>query len=157
MRHQEFVHATKKKIYKCIYCARIGAKVQSYPRHDSLARHIRRKHGITGKENKMAVNYAKENVEIIDPDQLITKQHDFQEPVVSESQVVFLPPKEVVPQQQKSQYQQEPPQFDQKLPPLPPQQQYPDPIRFEKPAGIPNSCQSLEKVVPSCPLYNCIQ
>ena len=41
----------------------------------------------------MAVNYAKENVEIIDPDQLITKQHDFQEPVVSESQVVFLPPK----------------------------------------------------------------
>ena len=37
----------------------------------------------------MAVNYAKENVEIIDPDQLITKQHDFQEPVVSESQVVF--------------------------------------------------------------------
>ena len=33
------------------------------------------------------------NVEIIDPDQLITKQHDFQEPVVSESQVVFLPPK----------------------------------------------------------------
>lgn len=66
LRHQEFVHATKKKIYKCIYCSRNGTKVQSYPRHDSLARHIRRKHGITGKENKMAVNYAKENVEIID-------------------------------------------------------------------------------------------
>lgn len=66
LRHQEFVHATKKKIYKCIYCSRNGSKVQSYPRHDSLARHIRRKHGVTGKENKMAVNYAKENVEIID-------------------------------------------------------------------------------------------
>ncbi|CUM68247.1 uncharacterized protein PRCAT00005968001 [Priceomyces carsonii] len=66
LRHQEFVHATKKKIYKCIYCSRNGSKIQSYPRHDSLARHIRRKHGITGKENKMAVNYAKENVEIID-------------------------------------------------------------------------------------------
>lgn len=66
LRHQEFVHATKKKIYKCIYCSRNGTKVQSYPRHDSLARHIRRKHGITGKENKMAVNYAKENVEVID-------------------------------------------------------------------------------------------
>lgn len=66
LRHQEFVHATKKKIYKCIYCTRNGTKVLSYPRHDSLARHIRRKHGITGKENKMAVNFAKENVEIID-------------------------------------------------------------------------------------------
>lgn len=66
LRHQEFVHATKKKIYKCIYCSRSGSKVQSYPRHDSLARHIRRKHGVTGKENKLAVNYAKENVEIID-------------------------------------------------------------------------------------------
>lgn len=157
LRHQEFVHATKKKIYKCIYCARNGAKVQSYPRHDSLARHIRRKHGITGKENKMAVNYAKENVEIIDPDQLITKQHDFQEPVVSESQVVFLPPKEVVPQQQKSQYQQEPPQFDQKLPPLPPQQQYPDPIRFEKPAGIPQFMSKFGESgtqLPSLQLYS---
>lgn len=67
LRHQEFVHATKKKIYKCIYCSRCpNTKIQSYPRHDSLARHIRRKHGVTGKENKLAVNYAKENVEIID-------------------------------------------------------------------------------------------
>ena len=82
LRHQEFVHATKKKIYKCIYCSRNGAKVQSYPRHDSLARHIRRKHGVTGKENKMAVNYAKENVEVIDdPKLLVTKQHTFVEPL----------------------------------------------------------------------------
>ena len=66
LRHQEFVHATKKRIYKCLYCERLGLSVQSYPRHDSLARHIRRKHGITGKENKMAVNYAKENVIILD-------------------------------------------------------------------------------------------
>ncbi|KAI5951732.1 hypothetical protein KGF54_004807 [Candida jiufengensis] len=66
LRHQEFVHATKKKIYKCIYCLQTGLKIQSYPRHDSLARHIRRKHGITGKENKQAVNYAKENCDIID-------------------------------------------------------------------------------------------
>lgn len=67
LRHEEFVHATKKKIYKCIYCSLNGNRIQSYPRHDSLARHIRRKHGVTGKENKMAVEYAKENVEIIDP------------------------------------------------------------------------------------------
>ena len=159
LRHQEFVHATKKKIYKCIYCARMGAKVQSYPRHDSLARHIRRKHGITGKENKMAVNYAKENVEIIDPDQLITKQHDFQEPVVSDSQGVFLPPKEGASQQQKSsQYQQEQPQFEQKLPLLPPQQQqYSDPIRFEKPAGIPQFMSKFGESgtqLPSLQLYS---
>lgn len=75
LRHQEFVHATRKKIYKCVYCSRNGSKVQSYPRHDSLARHIRRKHGITGKENKLAVNYAKEHVEIIeDPNQTSESQ-----------------------------------------------------------------------------------
>ncbi|ODV80460.1 uncharacterized protein CANTADRAFT_25001 [Suhomyces tanzawaensis NRRL Y-17324] len=82
LRHQEFVHATKKKIYKCIYCSRNNSKIQSYPRHDSLARHIRRKHGVTGKENKMAVNYAKENVEVIDdPNALVTKQHHFGKPL----------------------------------------------------------------------------
>lgn len=63
-RHQEFVHATTKKIYKCTYCEKAGNKHQSYPRHDSLARHIRRKHGITGRENKVAVNLAKKNAEV---------------------------------------------------------------------------------------------
>ncbi|KAK6878256.1 Filamentous growth regulator 15 [Candida tropicalis] len=115
LRHQEFVHATKKKIYKCIYCAKNGAKVQSYPRHDSLARHIRRKHGITGKENKMAVNYAKENVEIIDPDQLVTKQHDFQE---HSTQVTAAT--QVAPPQQIS---------------------YSHPIRYGRPAPIPSYLQ----------------
>lgn len=82
LRHQEFVHATKKKIYKCVYCAKSGSKVQSYPRHDSLARHIRRKHGVTGKENKMAVNYAKENVEVIDdPMELVSKMRSFNKPL----------------------------------------------------------------------------
>lgn len=82
LRHQEFVHATKKKIYKCIYCSRNGSKVQSYPRHDSLARHIRRKHGVTGKENKMAVNYAKENVEIIEePSQVVSEQQRLGKPL----------------------------------------------------------------------------
>lgn len=70
LRHQEFVHATRKRIYKCVYCAKDSDKVQSYPRHDSLSRHIRRKHQVTGKENKLAVNYAKENVEIIDDSNL---------------------------------------------------------------------------------------
>ncbi|CAI5756775.1 unnamed protein product [Candida verbasci] len=74
LRHQEFVHASKKKIYKCIYCQREGSKVQSYPRHDSLARHIRRKHNITGKENKEAVNYAKDNVEVIEDIELSIQQ-----------------------------------------------------------------------------------
>lgn len=66
LRHQEFVHATRKKIFKCVYCAKESPKVQSYPRHDSLARHIRRKHGVTGKENKLAVNYAKQHVVIVE-------------------------------------------------------------------------------------------
>lgn len=76
LRHKEFVHATKKRIYKCIYCARSGSKVQSYPRHDLLARHIRRKHGVTGKENKLAVHYAKENVEVIDDLSELAGTHD---------------------------------------------------------------------------------
>lgn len=62
-RHQEFVHATKKKIYRCVYCRQSGNKNQCYPRHDSLARHFRRKHGIVGRENKMAVNLAKKYAE----------------------------------------------------------------------------------------------
>lgn len=80
LRHQEFVHATKKRIYKCLYCERSGARVQSYPRHDSLARHIRRKHGITGKENKMAVNYAKENVIIVDDAEAANIEYAPEEP-----------------------------------------------------------------------------
>lgn len=115
LRHQEFVHATKKKIYKCIYCAKNGSKIQSYPRHDSLARHIRRKHGITGKENKIAVNYAKENVEILDQDQLVTKQHDFQEPAMQ-----TMSPAQVVP---------------------PHQILYSHPIRYGRPAPIPSYLQ----------------
>ena len=90
LRHQEFVHATKKKIYKCIYCSQNNNKVQSYPRHDSLARHIRRKHGITGRDNKMAVNYAKANVEIIDES---LPRVDMTEPVPTEE---TSPSKEVV-------------------------------------------------------------
>lgn len=81
LRHQEFVHATKKRIYKCLYCERSGARVQQYPRHDSLARHIRRKHGITGRENKMAVNYAKENVIIVDDAEAINIQYAPEEPL----------------------------------------------------------------------------
>lgn len=65
-RHQEFVHATTKKIYKCAYCESSGSKPQSYPRHDSLARHIRRKHGIIGRENKIAINLAKKNAVVVD-------------------------------------------------------------------------------------------
>lgn len=62
-RHQEFVHATKKRNYRCIFCLRNEGSTQCYPRHDSLARHIRRKHGITGKENKLAVLHAREDAE----------------------------------------------------------------------------------------------
>lgn len=65
-RHQEFVHATKKKIYRCAYCEDEGNSDQCYPRHDSLARHIRRKHGITGKENKIAVQLAKQKADYMD-------------------------------------------------------------------------------------------
>lgn len=65
-RHQEFVHATTKKVYRCAYCESTGNRHQTYPRHDSLARHIRRKHGVTGRENKMAVTLAKQHAEVVD-------------------------------------------------------------------------------------------
>ncbi|OBA21033.1 hypothetical protein METBIDRAFT_11620 [Metschnikowia bicuspidata var. bicuspidata NRRL YB-4993] len=60
-RHQEFVHATKKRMYRCAYCPKEDAdeKNKVYPRYDSLARHIRRKHGIVGSENKLAVLLAR--------------------------------------------------------------------------------------------------
>lgn len=75
LRHKEYVHATRKRIYKCIYCARYNSKVQSYPRPDSLARHLRRNHQINGKENKLAVGYAKQHLVIIeDPSKLTHTQ-----------------------------------------------------------------------------------
>lgn len=60
-RHQEFVHATKKRLYRCAYCLKDDndESKKCYPRYDSLARHIRRKHGIVGRENKHAIMLAR--------------------------------------------------------------------------------------------------
>ncbi|EEQ39301.1 putative filamentous growth regulator [Clavispora lusitaniae] len=63
-RHKEFVHATNRKLYRCVFCEKEGNNDRFYPRHDSLARHIRRQHGITGRENKTAVSLAKQHAEI---------------------------------------------------------------------------------------------
>ncbi|GEQ67547.1 hypothetical protein JCM33374_g1212 [Metschnikowia sp. JCM 33374] len=64
-RHQEFVHATKKRLYRCAYCLKDDndESKKCYPRYDSLARHIRRKHGIVGRENKQAVLLARKVAE----------------------------------------------------------------------------------------------
>lgn len=64
-RHQEFVHATKKRFYRCVYCLRADHEEsrKCYPRYDSLARHIRRKHGIVGQENKRAITLARKAAE----------------------------------------------------------------------------------------------
>lgn len=73
VRHQETIHASKKKIYRCTLCeddfnksgnARLSNK--TFSRGDALSRHIRVKHGLTGNEANELIRLAKENVEYID-------------------------------------------------------------------------------------------
>ncbi|KAG7660797.1 RPN4 [[Candida] subhashii] len=71
IRHQETIHATKKKIFRCVICEgrRFGGpgngKSKTFSRVDALSRHVKVKHNLVGKEALDLVNEAKENVEYV--------------------------------------------------------------------------------------------
>lgn len=68
IRHQETVHSKKKKLFKCYVCVKqdpsIGPRI--FTRHDTLAKHIRVNHRISGKEAKAEVAYLKKHAEIVE-------------------------------------------------------------------------------------------
>lgn len=68
IRHQETVHSKKKKLFKCFVCIKqdpsIGPRI--FTRHDTLAKHIRVNHRISGKEAKAEVAYSKKHAEIVE-------------------------------------------------------------------------------------------
>lgn len=86
IRHQETIHASKKKIFRCIICETNHKKTvnnntsvssedpelaalhspKTFSRGDALSRHIRVKHGLTGNAVAEAIKYAKDNVEYVD-------------------------------------------------------------------------------------------
>lgn len=69
IRHQETIHASKKKIFRCVICeGRLNGgpgngKLKTFSRGDALSRHIKVKHGLGGQEAVDLINEAKENVE----------------------------------------------------------------------------------------------
>lgn len=68
IRHQETVHLKRKKLFKCFVCVKqdptIGPRI--FTRHDTLAKHIRVNHRISGKEAKAEVAYSKKHAEIVE-------------------------------------------------------------------------------------------
>ncbi|KAM9894208.1 hypothetical protein OXX69_011439 [Metschnikowia pulcherrima] len=68
IRHQETVHSKKKKLFKCYVCVKQdpvnGPRI--FTRHDTLAKHIRVNHRISGKEAKAEVAYSKKHAEIVE-------------------------------------------------------------------------------------------
>ncbi|CUM67798.1 uncharacterized protein PRCAT00005504001 [Priceomyces carsonii] len=71
IRHQETIHATKKKIFRCVICeGRLNGgpgngKLKTFSRGDALSRHIKVKHGLVGQDALNLINEAKENVEYV--------------------------------------------------------------------------------------------
>lgn len=71
IRHQETIHASKKKIFRCVICeGRLNGgagngKLKTFSRGDALSRHIKVKHGLVGKDAIDLINDAKENVEYV--------------------------------------------------------------------------------------------
>lgn len=71
VRHQETIHATVKKIFRCVICeGRFNGgpgngKSKTFSRGDALSRHIKVKHGFGGKEALDLINEAKLNVEYV--------------------------------------------------------------------------------------------
>lgn len=67
IRHQETVHSKKKKLFKCYVCVKqnpnIGPRI--FTRHDTLAKHIRVNHKISGREAKAEVAYSKKHAEVV--------------------------------------------------------------------------------------------
>lgn len=67
IRHQETVHSKRKKLFKCFVCVKQNPTMDPriFTRHDTLAKHIRVNHRISGKEAKAEVAYSKKHAEII--------------------------------------------------------------------------------------------
>lgn len=71
IRHQETIHASKKKIFRCVICegrvdgGKGNGKSKTFSRGDALSRHIKVKHQLTGQEALDLINNAKENVEYV--------------------------------------------------------------------------------------------
>ncbi|SCU96420.1 LAFA_0G06238g1_1 [Lachancea sp. 'fantastica'] len=66
IRHQKTIHASKKKVFRCVICIQQqGAEGydKTFSRGDALSRHIKVKHDLTGPEAQKALQFAKENVE----------------------------------------------------------------------------------------------
>lgn len=72
IRHQETIHANKKKIFRCVLCegryngGKGNGKSKTFSRNDALSRHIKVKHGLVGDDALKLINDAKENVEYIE-------------------------------------------------------------------------------------------
>lgn len=68
IRHQETVHLKKKKLFKCFVCVKQNPSVgpRIFTRHDTLAKHIRVNHKISGKEAKAEVAYSKKHAEVVE-------------------------------------------------------------------------------------------
>lgn len=68
IRHQETVHSKKKKLFKCFVCVKLnpGVGPRIFTRHDTLAKHIRVNHKISGKEAKAEVAYSKKHAEVVE-------------------------------------------------------------------------------------------
>lgn len=71
IRHQETIHASVKKIFRCVICegrfngGTGNGKSKTFSRGDALSRHIKVKHGFGGKEAVDLINDAKLNVEYV--------------------------------------------------------------------------------------------
>lgn len=71
IRHQETIHAQKKKIFRCVICegrenGGVGnGKSKTFSRGDALSRHIKVKHHLVGQDAVDLINAAKENVEYL--------------------------------------------------------------------------------------------
>lgn len=71
IRHQDTIHASMKKIFRCVICeGRLNGgpgngKEKTFSRGDALSRHIKIKHGLVGQDALDLINEAKENVEYI--------------------------------------------------------------------------------------------
>lgn len=71
IRHQETIHAAKKKIYRCVICegrddgGAGNGKLKTFSRGDALSRHIKVKHGLGGQDAMDMIAEAKKNFEVV--------------------------------------------------------------------------------------------
>ncbi|KAI5960333.1 RPN4 [Candida pseudojiufengensis] len=69
IRHQNTIHASMKKIFRCVICegrykgGKGNGKEKTFSRGDALSRHIKIKHELVGEEALELINDAKRNVE----------------------------------------------------------------------------------------------